>query len=253
MKNDYLDQAFGLGTRGAGDGRGAGLGYAIALALGRAGAKVVVNDCPRRPATRPANANAAGIPARGAPFDVADGEAVAAALRELEAAGWAPDVLVSNWQPEPQARGRDDAGRMAALQNVRTSTALSSCARAALPGMVRRGFGRIVLMSSVAGQATMLSLPTPRPGRHRRLRAGAGRGIRRQRHHLQRAGAGLRAHRLHAGAAGQSAVPVLPVHGGAGRTLGRAGRYRAGGGVPGRAGRGSTARCWRSTAACWRM
>ena len=39
---------------------------------------------------------AAGIQAQGAPFDVADGEAVAPMLRELEAAGWAPDVLVSN-------------------------------------------------------------------------------------------------------------------------------------------------------------
>ena len=79
MKNDYLDQAFGLGARGAGDGRGAGTGYAIAQALGQAGAKVVVNDLSAQACDAACERlRAAGIQAQGAPFDVADGEAVAA-------------------------------------------------------------------------------------------------------------------------------------------------------------------------------
>ena len=97
MKNDYLDQAFGLGTRGAGDGRGAGLGYAIAQALGRAGAKVVVNDLSAQACDAACErANAAGIPARGAVRRGRRRGCRRGALRELEAAGWAPDVLVSN-------------------------------------------------------------------------------------------------------------------------------------------------------------
>ena len=59
-------------------GAARGLGYAIALALGRAGAKVVVNDLSAQACDAACERlNAAGILARGAPFDVADGEAVA--------------------------------------------------------------------------------------------------------------------------------------------------------------------------------
>ena len=220
-------------------GAARGLGYAIALALGRAGAKVVVNDLSAQACDAACERlNAAGIPARGAPFDVADGEAVAAALRELEAAGWAPDVLVSNagnQNHKPVVEMTPAEWRGAAERARQRRFQLRP---RGMPGMVRRGFGRIVLMSSVAGQATMPNIAAyaTAKGAIAAFARALAVGIRRQRHHLQRAGAGLRAHRLHAGAAGQSAVPVLPVHGGAGRTLGRAGRYRAGGGVPGRAG-----------------
>lgn len=156
MKNDYLDQAFGLGTRGAGDGRGAGTGVRH-----RSGAGPGRGESGRQ---RPVRAGLrrglrtlerGGHPARGAPFDVADGEAVAAALRELEAAGWAPDVLVSNAGNQNRKPVVEmTPAEWQALQNVHVNGAFN-CARAALPGMVRRGFGRIVLMSSVAGQATM--------------------------------------------------------------------------------------------------
>ena len=157
MKNDYLDQAFGLGGRVAlVTGAARGLGYAIAQALGRAGAKVVVNDLSAQACDAACERlRAAGIQAQGAPFDVADGEAVAAALRELEAAGWAPDVLVSNAGNQNRKPVVEmTPAEWQALQNVHVNGAFN-CARAALPGMVRRGFGRIVLMSSVAGQATM--------------------------------------------------------------------------------------------------
>ena len=129
MKNDYLDQAFGLGARGAGDGRGAGTGYAIAQALGQAGAKVVVNDLSAQACDAACERlRAAGIQAQGAPFDVADGEAVA--LRELEAAGWAPDVLVSNAGNQNRKPVVEmTPAEWQALQNVHVNGAFNCAAR----------------------------------------------------------------------------------------------------------------------------
>ena len=153
MKNDYLDQAFGLGTRGAGDGRGAGTGVrhcpGAGPGRGESGRQRPVRAGLRRGLR---TLERGGHPGARRAFDVADGEAVAAALRELEAAGWAPDVLVSN----AGNQNRKPVVEMtpAEWQALHVNGAFN-CARAALPGMVRRGFGRIVLMSSVAGQATM--------------------------------------------------------------------------------------------------
>ena len=112
-------------------GAARGLGYAIALALGRAGAKVVVNDLSAQACDAACERlNAAGIPARGAPFDVADGEAVAAALRELEAAGWAPDVLVSNAGNQNRKPVVEmTPAEWQALQNVHVNGAFTAPAR----------------------------------------------------------------------------------------------------------------------------
>ncbi|MGV2906143.1 SDR family NAD(P)-dependent oxidoreductase [Achromobacter sp. AGC25] len=157
MKHDYLDQTFGLAGRVAlVTGAARGLGFAIARGLGMAGAEVVVNDL----STEACDAACAqlaidGIKARGAAFDVADGAAVAAAVAQLEAAGIAIDVLVSNAGNQNRKPVVEmSPAEWQALQNVHVNGAFH-CARAVLPGMGRRGFGRIILMSSVAGQATM--------------------------------------------------------------------------------------------------
>lgn len=157
MKHDYLDQTFGLAGRVAlVTGAARGLGFAIARGLGKAGAQVVVNDL-SDDACQAACARLAddGIKAHGAPFDVADGAAVAAAIAHLEAAGLPIDVLVSNAGNQNRKAVVDmTPAEWQALQNVHVNGAFH-CARAVLPGMGKRGFGRIVLMSSVAGQATM--------------------------------------------------------------------------------------------------
>ncbi len=137
MNQDYLGQTFGLAGRTALVTGGArGLGYAIAAGLGRAGARVVINDLSQ------------------AACDAACGQ-LAAAVARLEADGVAIDVRVSN----AGNQNRKPVVEMApaewqALQNVHVNGAFH-CARAVLPAMAARGFGRIVLMSSVAGQATM--------------------------------------------------------------------------------------------------
>lgn len=157
MKHDYLDQTFGLAGRVAlVTGAARGLGFAIARGLGMAGAEVVVNDLSIEACDAAcAQLAADGIKARSAPFDVADGEAVAAAVAQLEAAGLAIDVLVSNAGNQNRKPVVEmTPAEWQALQNVHVNGAFH-CARAVLPGMGKRGFGRIILMSSVAGQATM--------------------------------------------------------------------------------------------------
>ncbi|MCD0496014.1 SDR family oxidoreductase [Achromobacter sp. MY14] len=157
MKHDYLDQTFGLAGRVAlVTGAARGLGYAIAEALGRAGARVVVNDLSQAACdTAVASLAAQGIAAHGVPFDVADAGAVADAVAQLENAGLAIDVLVSNAGNQNRKPVVEmTPAEWQALQNVHVNGAFH-CARAVLPGMGKRGFGRIVLMSSVAGQATM--------------------------------------------------------------------------------------------------
>ena len=98
MNQDYLGQTFGLAGRTALVTGGArGLGYAIAAGLGRAGARVVINDLSQAACDAACTQlAAAGITARSAVFDVADGAAVAEAVALLEADGVAIDVLVSN-------------------------------------------------------------------------------------------------------------------------------------------------------------
>lgn len=157
MKHDYLDRTFGLAGRVAlVTGAARGLGYAIAQALGRAGAQVVVNDLsPEACEAACERLGQEGIKALGAPFDVADGDAVARAVAGLEDTGLAIDVLVSNaGNQNRKAVVEMSPAEWQALQNVHVNGAFN-CARAVLPAMGKRGFGRIILMSSVAGQATM--------------------------------------------------------------------------------------------------
>lgn len=157
MKHDYLGETFGLGGRVAlVTGAARGLGFAIARGLGLAGARVVINDLSAQACEAAAERLAQeGIAARGLAFDVADGAGVAKALGQLEAEGLPIDVLVSNagnQNRKPVVEMSLDEWQ--ALHNVHVNGAFN-CARAALPGMMQRGFGRIVLMSSVAGQAAM--------------------------------------------------------------------------------------------------
>jgi len=157
LKHDYLDQTFGLAGRVAlVTGAARGLGYAIAQALGRAGAQVVVNDLSQDACDAAcARLAADGITAHASPFDVADAAAVASAVSQLEDAGLPIDVLVSNAGNQNRKAVVDmTPAEWQTLQNVHVNGAFH-CARAVLPGMGKRGFGRIVLMSSVAGQATM--------------------------------------------------------------------------------------------------
>jgi NAD(P)-dependent dehydrogenase (short-subunit alcohol dehydrogenase family) len=136
-------------------GGGRGIGRAIALALGRAGAGLVLTG---RTADRLA-AVAAELREAGATeplaviMDVADPASIAAALGKIGAERPAIDILVNNAGialSEPLARTD-----LALWQRhfAINATGPYLLMQALLPGMLERGWGRIVNIASTAGLA----------------------------------------------------------------------------------------------------
>ena len=127
-------------------GGGQGVGAGIARVLTQAGASVLINDLdPGR-----AEAMAAEIGGRAVPFDVADLDAATAALD-----GVAVDILVNNAGIPPSMRPSKfldlPPAEWAPYLDVNVDGVLN-CTRATLGGMVERGWGRIITISSGAGQ-----------------------------------------------------------------------------------------------------
>jgi 3-oxoacyl-[acyl-carrier protein] reductase len=131
-------------------GASGGIGRRIAERLAAAGATVALHYAANAaPAEELAIALGAGAAAFGA--DLQDAEAPDRLIDAVEAAFGPIDVLVANHGMSDVARYEQvDAAafdRMLAV-NLRAPFLL---ARRALPGMVERGFGRVLFMSSVAG------------------------------------------------------------------------------------------------------
>jgi gluconate 5-dehydrogenase len=157
MNSTYLSQSFGLQGRTAlVTGSARGIGLAIATALGHAGARVLINDLHPHAAVDAVNSlQALGIEARAACFDVADMTAVETAAQTLDTAGWSVDILVSNaGNQNRKALVEMNREEWQKIQDVHVGGAFN-CSRVFLPGMCARGFGRIVMTSSVSGQSTM--------------------------------------------------------------------------------------------------
>jgi 3-oxoacyl-[acyl-carrier protein] reductase len=137
---------------GAGQNQGAG----IARALAAQGAAVAVNDLHERRAERVAEEiRKAGGRAMAAPFDVADFAAVTSAVERVGGALGAIDVLVNN-AGIPEGMGiaqfretRPESWRPYVDVNI---YGVMNCVRAVIDGMCARGFGRIITISSGAGQ-----------------------------------------------------------------------------------------------------
>ncbi|MCL4182774.1 MAG: SDR family oxidoreductase [Burkholderiaceae bacterium] len=157
MQTTWFQQVFSLTGRTAlVTGGAGGLGSAISDALGRAGATVVVNGRdPGRCAEAVAELTRAGVAAVAEPFDVSDEPAVVRAMARLRERGLAIDILVANAGAQNRKPLVDmPLAEWQALMDVHVNGAFN-CARACLPGMLERRFGRIVLMSSVAGLAAL--------------------------------------------------------------------------------------------------
>ena len=131
-------------------GAGRGIGRAIALRLASEGARVAVTDLDE--STAQATAAEVGEGAIGLRMDVTDPVAVRAAVEKTESALGPLDVLVSNagWDKvEPFLKSTEETWEKILAINLKGCI---NCAKAVLPGMVERGHGRIVSISSDAGR-----------------------------------------------------------------------------------------------------
>jgi 3-oxoacyl-[acyl-carrier protein] reductase len=140
-------------------GAGQGVGAGIARALAARGAAVAVNDLrPERAASVAKEIEAKGGRAVAAPFDVTDlAEVAAGVARAAEALG-PVSVLVNNaGVPEGMALAQFrqmDPARWRAYVDLNLYGVLH-CTKAVIDGMCERRFGRVITISSAAGQAGM--------------------------------------------------------------------------------------------------
>ncbi len=140
-------------------GAGQNIGAGIARMLAGQGAKVAVNDLFDERAKTTAEAIAgAGGRSLAVAFDVTDREAVREGIARIEAELGPVDVLVNNAGVPPGMTGELkkfpdlEPERWAKYVDLNLYGVLH-CAKAVLDGMLERGFGRIVTISSAAGQA----------------------------------------------------------------------------------------------------
>jgi NAD(P)-dependent dehydrogenase (short-subunit alcohol dehydrogenase family) len=161
------------GRRALVTGAGQGIGRGIARTLAAAGAEVLVNDLVgERAEAVAAEIVADGGGASGVPFDVTDWTAVSAAV---EGAG-AIDVLVNNAGNAGKAstHGFEDMKPFAEEDPtawegfIRVNLfGVMYATRAVLPGMVERGFGRVVTVvsdSARTGEAQMAAYAAAKSG-----------------------------------------------------------------------------------------
>jgi 2-hydroxycyclohexanecarboxyl-CoA dehydrogenase len=134
-------------------GGGSGVGRAIAIQMARAGAKVWVNDLDRgRAEDAVADIEAEGLAGQPVVADVCDRDAVAAMVRETGPV----DILVNNAGIPPEGivikrfvdTGPDEWDPLIRLNLA----AVLGVTRAYLPGMLDRGWGRILTIVSDAGR-----------------------------------------------------------------------------------------------------
>lgn len=143
-----------------GAGSETGIGFACARALGREGARVAVAATTERIHERAAELRAEGIDAEGFLADLTDPETTTAMVAAVLARFGGIDVLVNNAGMVQTGHPEDLVGgsRVAELTAERFERDLAlnlktafNASRAVLPGMIERGYGRIVMVSSVTG------------------------------------------------------------------------------------------------------
>jgi NAD(P)-dependent dehydrogenase (short-subunit alcohol dehydrogenase family) len=134
-------------------GAGRNVGAGIARQLAQQGAKVAVNDLVEARARD--TADEIGALARAFAFDVTDPDAVAQGIRDVVESLGPIDILVNNAGVPPQmdvARFRDlDPGLWSKYIDLNLYGVLH-CTRHVLDGMIDRRWGRIITISSGAGQ-----------------------------------------------------------------------------------------------------
>ena len=137
-----------------------GIGFASARLLGQLGASVMVTGTTDRAVIRADELQREGIAARSHTADLMDPDAACELVEATEAAFGRLDILVNNAglasvnipeRPNPLMAMTDDEWSLALRRNVDSAFFVT---RAALPGMVERGYGRVINVASTAGVLT---------------------------------------------------------------------------------------------------
>jgi NAD(P)-dependent dehydrogenase (short-subunit alcohol dehydrogenase family) len=137
-------------------GGGRGIGRAVALAFAREGARVFVVARTGAEVERVAaevRAECGAQSASHAVCDVADPASVARAFEEARAFfGRGPDILVNNAGVAESAKLTEATDEFWQRHLAVNLSGTFYCMRAALPGMVERGWGRVINVASIAGK-----------------------------------------------------------------------------------------------------
>ncbi|MDX6628900.1 MAG: 3-oxoacyl-[acyl-carrier protein] reductase, partial [Gaiellales bacterium] len=140
-----------------GAGSEAGIGFACAELLGRLGASVTITSTTERIEARAAELRASGAQVHAHVADLTDPRQARELVASAEAAHGPLDVLVNNAGLAQIGVELDDA-HFADLpeETFRHDLELNlltafHVTQAVLPGMLQRGYGRIVMVSSVTG------------------------------------------------------------------------------------------------------
>jgi 3-oxoacyl-[acyl-carrier protein] reductase len=137
-----------------------GIGFASARLLGQLGASVMVTGTTDRANRRAEELQRDGIAARSHTADLMDPDAARGLVEATETAFGKVDILVNNAglasvnipeRPNPLTAMTDDEWALALRRNVDSAFFVT---RVALPGMVGRGYGRIINVASTAGVLT---------------------------------------------------------------------------------------------------
>jgi NAD(P)-dependent dehydrogenase (short-subunit alcohol dehydrogenase family) len=137
-------------------GAGSGIGRAIAVAFAREGARVGINYCRNEEGAARTLELVRGEGGEGALVraDVSSAQEVAAMVRELETRWQGLEVLVNNsgigTSASPDRVAEIDEADWDRVLDVNLKGVMLAC-RAVLPGMMRRGSGAIVNISSIRG------------------------------------------------------------------------------------------------------
>jgi NAD(P)-dependent dehydrogenase (short-subunit alcohol dehydrogenase family) len=138
-------------------GAGRGVGAGIARALAEQGATIAVNDYfEDRAEAMAAELVGSGASATAVAFDATDKDAVVAGVAKIAEELGAVDILVANVGTLPHGQtvtkflDMDPAEWQQHVDNNLYS--LLNCVHAIAPGMVEKGWGRIVAISSDAGR-----------------------------------------------------------------------------------------------------